>query len=89
MSDFYKAKSYIVKKGTVGYGSVMGHYNFFYPDEERECIFVSDCVAVKFRWMGYKNFVSVVVPKGSVEGEILEYKGSEVLWVKLEDIEAY
>jgi len=89
MSNFYQQRTYMVKKGTVGYGSVMGHYNFFYPEEKLECVFLSDCIVRKFKWMGYENFVAITAPKGFAAGETLEYKGYEVLWVKLEDIEAY
>ena len=89
MSNVFQGRVFMVKKGTIGYGSVMGHYNFFYPEEKKECEFISDCIASKYRWMEYEDFVSVVVPKGFVKGETLLFNQHEVLWVKVEDIQAY
>ena len=85
----YEKKTMMVREGTTGYGSSKGYYNFFYPDMEKECTFVTDCVIENSHWLEHNNLMPIKAKKGFVKGEILEYKDYVVLWVSKEDIEKY
>jgi len=85
----YDKRTMMVKEGTVAYGSSLGHYNFFYPDQDKECQFVSDCVVHRNSWMEHNDFVPVKAPKGFVKGDAVEYEDCVVVWVSREDIEKY
>lgn len=85
----YDKRTLMVKKGTVGYGSTLGHYNFFYPDMHKKCEFISDCVIQRNSWLEHNKFVPVKAPKGFVNGDVVEYEDHIIVWVTREDIEKY
>ena len=79
----------MVKKGTVAKTSHIGYYNFYYPDHENECIFVSDAIIVRPPWTSQKGLVAVRVTGGSLEGPDFTGNKKYVVWVKPTDIECY
>ena len=89
MKNIYSGKSKMVKKGTVAKVSDIGHYNFYYPNMSKECVFLSDAIITKPCWMSQNNLVPVKVAGGFLTGP--EYKGDKiyVVWVKPTDIECY
>ena len=57
----------MVEEGTVCYSSKIGQYNFYYPDQNNECKFVSDAIIVEKSWVRVDGLQAVVVPNGFVE----------------------
>ena len=85
----YDSRTLMIKKGALGLGSVSGHYNFYYPDETKECTFRNDCIIHKKEWIPQQGYVAVKVKKGFVDGPVLSFKDYDILWVREEDIQRY
>ncbi len=85
----YNSKTKMVRKGTVGKASHVGYYNFYYPDEVKECTFLSDAIVLRPPWTSQKGLVAVRVMGSFLEGS--GYMGDKryVVWVKPTDIECY
>jgi len=75
-----------VKIGTIGYGSTPGYYNFFYPNVEKECTFICDCIIEHSNWLDYTNLVPVKAPKHVVKGEAFFHNEYAIVWLPREDI---
>jgi hypothetical protein len=85
----YESKSKMIKKGTVAQTSEVGHYNFVYPLEDKQCTFLSDAIISCPPWPKQQDLIAVSVMGESLHGA--EYKGNKkyIVWVKESDIERY
>ena len=83
------SKTKMVMKGTTCYGTLVGWGAFYYPDQDKKCIFVSDAVVMKLPWVSSQKLVAVKVAKGFIEGDIGIGGEKDVVWIKPDDIRAY
>ena len=70
-----------VRKGTICYGSELGHYNFVYPDYEKKYTLTLTIEVKPLPWIGYNGLtaVKVVSPR--------DYLPVSVVWVGKEFLE--
>lgn len=67
----------IIKKGTTVYPSVIGHYNFYYPNTNDPFILTMNIEVEKLPWKSTSKKVPVTI---SSPENYLQYK---VLWIEL------
>ena len=89
MNILYDAKTKMIEKGVVGYGSQLGHYNFYYPDKKIEIQFVSDAIVRTMNWASQGGLVAVLVQSSFVKSEEKIYSKTHIVWVNPSVIKYY
>lgn len=86
-----EAKTKSVRKGTICYGSELGHYNFWYPVEEKQGIFNSDAVVKPLRWNSHrKDLIAVFVKRIHISNiELVKNRENIVVWVPANSIQKW
>jgi hypothetical protein len=85
----YETRTRMVKKGTKCYVSEMGHYNFYYPDTDKQCKFASDAIINKLPWALYQGLQAVRVASGFVESNCEANGKSNIVWISPNTIHIY
>ena len=65
-----------IKKGTVCYGSELGHYNFHYPDFSRKYELRIPVEVSRLTWIAYQGFQAYKVEAPT------DYLPIGVLWIR-------
>ena len=85
----YSSRTKMIEKGTIGYGSQLGHYNFYYPDEKIEIQFISDAIIKTMNWASQSGLVAVSVLSSFVKSEEKIYSKTHIVWVNPSVIKSY
>jgi hypothetical protein len=70
----------ILKKGTICYGSIKGHYDFFYPNLENKFELTMAIEVERLPWISYDDYkpMRVISPDN--------YLPVKVLWISKEPV---
>ena len=85
----YEIRTRMVKKGTKCYISEIGYYNFYYPNTDKECKFVSDAIINKLPWALHKGLQAVKVSIGFVESSCESDGKNNIVWISPNTIHTY
>jgi len=79
----------MVAKGTVGYDSQLGHYNFYYPDESIKITFSADAIIRTMNWAERSGLVAVSVQSCFIESKETISSKTYIVWVNPSVIKSY
>ena len=85
----YDTRTKMVEKGTVGYGSQLGHYNFYYPDKNIVFTFASDAIVKTMHWAERNGLVAVSVQSSFLKSEENIFSKTHIVWVNPSVIKSY
>ena len=79
----------MVQKGTTGVGSQLGHYNFYYPDNDIKITFLRDVVVKTMNWAKQGDLVAISVQSSALSSNTNISSKTYIVWVNSSVIKSY
>ncbi len=79
----------MVQKGATGVGSQLGHYNFYYPDNDIKITFLRDVVVKTMNWAKQGDLVAISVQSSALSISTNISSKTYIVWVNSSVIKSY